>query len=68
MKGSDTVEFRALHSAAFADLVVDAGEDKTVLLATVVATVGDGQGLYGLRPTWEPRVQVESVSQDDASK
>lgn len=45
-KGSDTVESGALHSAAFADLVVEAGEDKTVLLATI----GNGQGLYGRGP------------------
>jgi len=57
-------EFGELLSTAFADVAVATGGGKTEL----VATVRDGQGLYGLLDRLRDYgVQIEKVSQVDES-
>ena len=54
-------EFGPLLSAAFADVTVETGGGKTVLIATVV----DNQELYGLVDRLRDHgIHIESVSQD----
>jgi hypothetical protein len=67
-KGSDTVEFRALHSAAFADWSSTRGRTRPCFLRQLsqqFGTAGSGTDADQLR---NHGVQVESVSQDDASE
>jgi hypothetical protein len=57
-------EFGELLSTAFADVTIETGEGKTML----ISEVRDSQELYGLVDRLRDHgVHIESVSQDDVS-